>query len=292
VDIVAPGTNLTLAAYGGATGGNIFGGDTYSDTNKYYGGEAGTSFSSPIVAAGGALVIDAGKALFSTDRKSYDARVIKAVLMNSATKLSSWNNGQSMVNGVITTTQSLDPAQGAGQINLKSAWTQYTSGTTDVPGLTGGTVHSIGWDFGSVAAGGSNDYSVDQVIPAGSQFTLTLSWFAHNTTTIDGNSQVAAYLAFDNLDLQVFENINGTLTLVAQSISKYNSSEHLYFTAPDSASYVFRVLDAGYNWNGLGGATPDTTTDYGFAWNAAVPEPTSCALLCCTPVLMMRRRRK
>ncbi len=293
IDLVAPGTNLTLAAYGGATGGNTFGGATYSDTNKYYSDEAGTSFSSPIAAGAGALVIDAGKDLFSTNKKAIDARVVKAILMNSATKLPGWNNGQSLVNGVITTTQSLDPAQGAGQLNLHSAYSQYTAGTTDVSGLTGGTVHTLGWDYGSVNAGTSNDYSIDQALPAGTQFTLTLDWFAHDATTITDTSQSATYVAFDNLDLQVYEDVNGTLTLVAQSISKYNSAEHLYFNVPDTGNYVFRVLDAGYNWNGIGGSTPDTKTDYGIAWDAAVaPEPGSCALLGCASVFLMRRRRK
>jgi hypothetical protein len=44
VDLVAPGTNLTLAAYVGGTGGNAFGGATSNTTNSYYTQVSGTSF--------------------------------------------------------------------------------------------------------------------------------------------------------------------------------------------------------------------------------------------------------
>ena len=51
----------------------------------YFFGASGTSFASPIVAGGTALVVDAGYANFGT-AAAVDGRVIKAVLANSATK--------------------------------------------------------------------------------------------------------------------------------------------------------------------------------------------------------------
>ena len=156
VAIAAPGDNLTLAFYGGLTGGHSpTGADPTNGSGYYYAiDNGGTSFSSPIVAGGAALVIDAGYANFGGGN-AVDGRVIKAVLLNSADKTPGWNNGQvqNPVSLVISTTQNLDYAVGAGVIDLNKAYSQYLSGTTD-PGLTGSQnaqVRPIGWDFGTVS---------------------------------------------------------------------------------------------------------------------------------------------
>ncbi len=146
VSIVAPGDSLILAAYTGATGANSDG--TLFDTSGipadelnqlYFFGAAGTSFASPTVAGGAALLVDAGYLNFGGGN-SIDGRVIKGVVLvlNSATKTPGWTNHSTMVNGVLTTTQGLDWNAGAGALNLNRAYDQYLSGTTDVPGLTGG----------------------------------------------------------------------------------------------------------------------------------------------------------
>ena len=70
VDIVAPGTNLFLAAYTGTTGSNPFkGNDPYPGRGDlYFIDQAGTSFASPIVAGGAALVVQAGYDRFGGGR--------------------------------------------------------------------------------------------------------------------------------------------------------------------------------------------------------------------------------
>src|SRR6185503_656510 len=60
VDLSAPGTNLTLAFYGGSTGGNT-GGTATPGNNLYSSNQQGTSFATPIVAAGAGLIADVGK---------------------------------------------------------------------------------------------------------------------------------------------------------------------------------------------------------------------------------------
>ncbi|HTV47500.1 MAG TPA: hypothetical protein VMG59_03560, partial [Phycisphaerae bacterium] len=220
IDLVAPGTNLDLAHYGGATGGNSFGGYTDSYTDAYNTDLAGTSFSSPITAGGAALVVDAGRALYSSDPNAVDGRVLEAVLLNSATPLAGWNNGQVLSNGVISTIQSLDYAQGVGELNLTNAYTQYTTGTHDtaVPSavfgnLQGSTVNaasvqSIGWVYGAIShyAGEqtNEEYLISTPLKGGTLLTVTLAWYADDTYEPNDPTDVS-YGSFDNLDLQIWQ---------------------------------------------------------------------------------------
>jgi hypothetical protein len=285
VDIAAPGQDLTLAEYDGPTGGNAFGGPSSLANNLYQGGLNGTSFATPIVSGGAALVVDAGKALFPTDSDAINGRIIKAVLMNSADKnVGGWNNGQSLVNGVITTTQGLDYALGAGRLDLAAAFSQYTAGTTDLPGLTGGTVDPIGWDYGKVTVKApQNNYLVDTILSAGQHMTATLDWFAFEQGGI-------SYGAFDNLDLQVWHATGGVAdTLIAQSISLYNSSEELSFDLPSDGQYLIRVVRTGNVFNFAGDPSMD---EYGLAWDVtAVPEPASIGLVGFGVIVLVGKRR-
>jgi hypothetical protein len=291
VDIVAPGDNLTLAYYGGISGGHTSGTDPSGGLPYYYALDmAGTSFAAPIVAGAAGLLVDVGYDRYGGGN-SIDGRVIKAVLMNSADKTPGWNNAQVLSHSVITTTQGLDLNTGAGALNLTHAFSQYTAGTTDVPGLGGGTVQAIGWDYGQVSRGTPNDYIIDHILHAGDTMTATLSWFVNRS--FDPITQTASDVQFSDLDLQVWHVLNGLPDrLIAQSISSYNTSEHLYFPLPGDGDYMIRVLWAGENYD-LAGNTPDSEF-YGLAWSA--PEPGTWLLLCVTggslaACWLVRRRR-
>jgi hypothetical protein len=299
VDIVAPGDGLELAHYGGATGGNIFGAPTSTLTNSYDYYLAGTSFAAPIVAGGAALVVDAGKQLYPTDPNAIDGRVIKAVLMNSATPLAGYNNGQTTNNGLVTTTQALDYTQGAGQLNLTQAYAQYTAGTHDVPTPIVGTptlVLPTGWAYGqavaSVFPNTNYQYLISTPQMRGYKLTTTLTWFSNDQyDTTDPGTFNVAYGDFWNLDLSVYEAVNGVATKeVGTSESEFNSVQHLSFTLPDTADYLLEVTigsNAIYNFDG------STGTPYGLAWSVALPEPASASLLMISmSALMMRRRSK
>ena len=73
--------------------------------------------------AGGAALLDSASyntPALAVNPNSRDARVIKAVLMNSADKIPGWNNGEiPHPNGFggVRTTQSLDYNSGAGAMN-------------------------------------------------------------------------------------------------------------------------------------------------------------------------------
>lgn len=295
VDIVAPGDDLTLAYYGGLTGGHVSGTDPTGGEGYWYAYEmAGTSFAAPIVAGGAALLVDYGYANFGGGT-SIDGRIIKAVLLNSATKLPGWNNAQTLVNGVITTTQGLDPSQGAGMLNLAQAYTQYSGGTHNLPGLGGGSVAPIGWDFGAVGVGAANDYYITSRVAAGSPITATLSWFVNTTyddsnLTATNNELYAADLQFSNLDLQVWSVVNGKpVSLIADCDSLYNNLNPLYFDAPQTGYYMIRVNRLADYYNFFLGGSP--TTDYGLAW-AAVAEPATLILLLPAAALFIIWRRK
>ena len=278
VDIAAPGTNLTSAYYGGQTGGNnptLPGSVPSGGPNYYSGGLAGTSFAAPIVAGGVALLDSASKndAALSGNPDSRDARVIKAVLMNSADKIAGWDNGQQNVGGVITTSQSLDWASGAGALNLDRAYDQYiTAGTRDVAGLGGGTVEEVGWDYGQVGIGQTNSYLIDDYLLGGSIFTVTLDWFRERIFDLTG--LIGQDIAQANLDLIVRDLISNTI--VAESISIFNNVEHLSFLLPNTSRYA---IDVAYIGNIFGSITAE---QYGLAWQGtatALPTPSTLALL-------------
>jgi hypothetical protein len=292
VDIAAPGDNLTLAFYGGMSGGHDPLYPKTIDPSNGSGGwffydMGGTSFSSPVVAGGAALVVDVGKSKFASDAHAIDGRVVKAVLLNSADKPVGWNNGQAVIGGVVVTTQALDYSTGAGLLNLDKAYTQYTAGTTDLSSLTGGTVQNVGWAFGHVAPAGANDYIFANALNGG-KLAVTLSWFVDRAMNADGQS--ASDIMFSNLDLEVFRVVDPQTTeLVAQSISDYNNVEHLYFDVQTDGNYFLRVLYAGeaYNLTDI----PSGGEDYGLAWYYTVPEPSVLVLLVGAVVAIMIFRR-
>ena len=266
VDLAAPGEYIIAAAYTGNP----------AQTNLYYVNESGTSFAAPLVAGGAALLVDAGKNLYGGGN-AVDARVIKAVLMNSADRFAGWSNGLHKLGGLLVTTQSLDFAVGAGRLDLSTAYTQYTAGTHDVAGLGGGAVSPVGWDYGLVAAGSTNAYFLSMPTPTGGKFDVTLDWFTDGS--LDTNAFTVSYGSFFNLDLEVWLANGGTpVEEIAASSSAYNNVELLSFNAPTNGSYVIRVVNNGSVYN-FGGNTTNALT-YGLAWSAAsVPEPTSLVLV-------------
>jgi hypothetical protein len=254
VDVAAPGEDLVGAAY---VPGN-------PQNNLYYTGIAGTSFAAPIV-TGGATLMDSASRLYGLNDESRDARVIKSVLMTSADKISGWDNGQSLLGGVVTTTQGLDYYSGAGSLDLHNTYTTYLTGTRDVAGLGGGNVNNIGWDYGALnSVGAHNDYVINQALQAGTMLTTTLDWFRNRGTNGDDS-------AFADLNLEVWDS---TFThRIARSVSQYNNTEHLYFSVPTTGNYGLRVT---YNQQMFGDVG---ATDYGLSWSGtpsaiqSIPEP-------------------
>jgi hypothetical protein len=301
VDIAAPGEELALAYYGGTTGSNTGGVDQSNGANNFYLINAsGTSFASPTVAGGAALLAD--YAHFNYGPHGYDARVIKAVLLNSADKTAGWNNGQFLRGKAIVTFQGLDYATGAGRMNLNRAYDQFTAGTADNPtpsaSFTGGVVQPVGWLMGHVNRGAPVDYDIAHQFTAGESLTATLTWFVHATLDDSAGPDLATAgdTRFDILYLEVWRILNGIPTTeVATSVADYNNVQHLSFPVPDDGEYLLRIRWAGQLYDLT---NPDPTVipgeDYALAWSnlVPVPEPTSLTLFLIVALPLLRRPKR
>ncbi len=283
VDIAAPGEDLFLAAYLGKTGSLASLTDVVQDispTDLYFLRQSGTSFAAPIVAGGIGLLKDVvhyyeenGVPLSAY---TLDTRVVKSVLMAGATRTEGWNNGQTDQNGIVTTTQSLDYATGAGAMNLeKTADIYLLSGTRDVAGLGGGLISAKGWDYGQLAEGGANEYRFADAFTGQVELTISLNWF---TGTDFDENDIGQSLSFANLNLEVWQIINGALTnKVAESISLYNNTEFLRIALDNPGEYAIRVAFLGMIYD-LDPAA--NNTDYALAWQTeTVPEPSTWLLI-------------
>ena len=300
IDIAAPGDNLTLAFYGGVTGGHTDGTDPTGGNGTFYvPNMSGTSFAAPIVAGAAALLTDAGKTFGVTEMT--DPLVIKAALMTSATRIPGWDNAQVVDSGVVTTTQALDLASGAGALNLDSAYRVYVGDPTIVGnvrvggvntqlGLTGnggGTVLNRGWDLGEVADGTPTLYSLTEEITAGSEFTATLTWFAGRYGSL---LSTAEDRDLANLRLELLREDPLGDIVVARSNAPVSTVEFLRLTVPETGIYMIRIAWDGFNFN-LDSNPSTPITSYGLAWNVnAVPEPSVIFLLALSVALIIAHK--
>ena len=258
VDIVAPGRVYTVQRDGTVGNGS------------------GTSFAAPMVSSVVALMISYSRE-FAMDPASRDARLIKAVLLNSAAKIEGWNNGASIIDsvnvngrvydGVYSTAQSLDYGSGAGALNAAEALVQYErfAKTSFLDSVQNGESHFY-------------DFYIDN---AGVAFSATLCWFLGNdvaeiTYGTDGNiSAVDAGMSyFANLDLRLWYVGEDENLLIAQSVSEYNNVEHLFLELAEAGAYKLEV-----SFEDLVYGHSESET-YGIAWSMAqIPEPSIYAAL-------------
>jgi hypothetical protein len=146
-------------------------------------------------------------------------------------------------------------------------------------------VDPIGWDFGEVAQGTTNDYLINGVLEAGAPFTATLTWFRDRDPV--GETGFADN-SFDDLDLELWSATGGApQNLVSQSSSRYNNTEHFTFAIPATGEYMLRV-----RWTDeVFDVVSDVNAEhYGLAWAANVPEPSTFVLLATALVAFSRVR--
>jgi len=301
VDILAPGDDLKLAYYGGSTGGNAGLPDPTGGANNHYADfRQGTEFASAIVAGAAALIVDYAKDKYSANAKSWDARVVKAVLLNSADKIAGWSNNMLPgAGGVTLTTQALDLTRGAGALNLNRAFEQFRAGAdrtngTGVGGApgTGGAVKAVGWDYGNVTSTAARNYIIDQTLLGGTTLTVTLNWFANRTAGFGDGDTSTFDASFVNLDLEVWRVVGGVMTaMVSTSKTSFSNTEHLHLLLGADGDYAIRVKWTGFLYNRVG---DPSNIDYGLAWYAtAVPAPgVTLSFMAGLATLACSRRRR
>ena len=272
VDVVAPGQSISVASYE-AVNPSITGFYTYG---------SGTSFAAPIVSGVVSLLYSDSYAK-NRGEESRDARLMKAVIINSADKVSGWDNGQRVRNNVqvsgfnggadvsfdnvIATEQSLDYTYGGGALNAKAAYEQYAENST--------------WVMGDVALGGEYVQAIGTA-KAGDILTTTLTWFEQIGVDIDDSGDDYSFgygdAAFSNLDLEVwyYDASSDAYSAVALSDSLYNSVEHLSFALEAAGQYFLRVVFDEMIYGDLLG---DAET-FALVWNlAAIPEASDFAAM-------------
>ncbi len=309
VDIAAPGEHLFLAAYLGDSGS--IGASTDPDiqalvqpippTDLYFTDMDGTSFSAPIVAGGIALLKDVAKSPFYSAElgpEALDTRVIKSVIMASAQETTGWDNGQVLESGVIVTDQALDYTTGAGALDLAGAAAVYVGGTTDVEGLGGGEILTLGWDMAEISTDdldNFNEYLFTSPFATETELVVSLNWFAgrsfDDSADLTSEENPGEELSFTNLNLQIRYYTEVDSILVAESVSLYNNTEFLRFSLETPGFYGIRVGYDGMIYDVYDSVTSES---YGLAWQAvAVPEPETItlALLALVSSYAARRRR-
>ena len=274
-DLVAPGTNLTLAND-----------DWEGAAADFDTGLGGCSFAAPLVAGMMAQQIEAGRTL----GLSTNPLVIKATMMNAAEKVRDKSGNpwvpanSSIVAGVFNTIRSLDAHSGAGQIDGAQLSAQYLAGEQG-PGI----VLPVGWDLGNIGAGPANfvEYAIAPALVAGSTLATTLTWNRHVSRTDNGNDIIDAADTFtqtellDNLDLAVLLNGN----VIAQSRSTLDNVEHLFIPITQQGQYSLRVIGTA-----IVGAGPEA---FSLAW-AGIPIPEPATIVMCVAMLaglcLLKRR--
>lgn len=316
VDLVAPGESIVSAFYGGQSGGNnpslAGSANQGSDPTAVTSGLNGTSFAAPLVAGAAALVNSAARnlsALAGTVATATKAVVSKALLLTAADKVTGWTNGLATVlqggTSILRTTQSLDWGLGAGRLNLDRAFDIQVNGQLDVPGTGQGlaaSVDNLGWDFGSAQRGLSNDYVIGERLAA-EEITATLAWDRVRDYAISNGSLLLAEVAQADLNLQLWRvDEAGLFTdLVAESVSAYNTVEHLSLQLPTAGRYGLRVSYGSNSFDNTNGdvwGSAGLLQDYGLAWSASaapsvpVPGPLPLAAAAAAHVWARRLRRR
>ncbi|HEX4085307.1 MAG TPA: S8 family serine peptidase, partial [Chthoniobacteraceae bacterium] len=314
--VLSPATmynGIAVAAYnnGGSAGtasGPTYGGRSKPDITAI---ANETSFSAPEVSAAAAVLLEAaqrGDAGPGTESDASDARVLKALLLNGATKPTGWSN---------TPTQPLDPNWGAGILNVYNSYENLAAGEYAPTSSCAGSLHSQssttvlpneGWDLASFTnvrpilyyEGQANYYQFDLSSSVASSFTLSSTliwWLEANQTQIN------------NIYLYLYDSDTGQQ--IAVSDSTVDNVQQLYVTDLAPGDYDLVVYKAGGLLTTNGGKMASATDTYALAFNFApntsssvstpalsiqpVPEPSEILLLIAAagvPVLSGMRRRK
>jgi hypothetical protein len=161
-DIVAPSNYLAADDY---------------EPNGYEPTGNWSSFSTPVVAGTVGLLVQKAVAdanLSSALSPRGGNCVIKAILLNSATKLPYWHKGRLGTDD--DHHAPLDYVQGAGMLNAMGAYSHLIAGESNP-----GDVPNVGWDLGHLdkSMPAFSVYRINVAQPANKVITVTIGWHKH-----------------------------------------------------------------------------------------------------------------
>lgn len=266
-------TNAPASMYNGIAVGRMDG--QHSGQALIVAPGSATSFATPYVTGAAVLLRQAAAAgdfgaLSGTN--ATDSRLLKAGLLNGATKTSGWSH---------TSTAPLDATYGSGVLNVNDSFNQLAGGqhafsvsnTTSRGTISTSTTFqnglsaSQGWDLRSLAGSHSRDtvnhYFFDLSSDTGSlSLTATLTWNSITSASTD---------SINNFDLVLVNSTTGSIAW--QSTSAAYNVEQVYLTGLSGAKYDLQVILRGSF------SMPATTDTYAVVWSwtsiTAVPESDS-----------------
>ena len=254
-DLVAPGNCLVASA---------------DDANSYDVTGNASSFAAPVVAGVAGLLVQKARQerrLNAAVSPGGGSCVMKALLMNSATKLPYWHKGELTLEDDHRVP--LDYAQGAGMVNGVEAYLQLTAGRQGP-----GPVSGKGWDVNDLSTAGqtAQAYTLTVENPGEDYITATVVWNRHY-----GAAFPFQPLFGKNHDLAlelwaVDANDPSRDLRIDYSDSAVDNVEHLYTKSlPDFSEYQLIVLlhqppPSGGQEAGL---SEEAWERYGIAWNTA-----------------------
>lgn len=211
-----------------------------NDPNAYEMSGNWSSFATPVVAGTASLLLQQARSdpnlALATDPNGGNC-VLKAVLMNAATKLPYWHKGELSKDD--DPNRPLDFMQGAGLINAPDAYSQLVSGR-QVPGA----VETQGWDLNTLDTVELREriYSFEIADPNRQFMTATVVWNRHYAPEYpfdyDSERDCNIRLEFRAVDPQDPEK---RITL-DYSDSEIDNIEHIYYpTDPNYHRYEIAV---------------------------------------------------
>jgi hypothetical protein len=235
-----------------------------NDPKRYEPTGSWSSFSTPIVAGAAGLLVQKAKRdpdLSMAVSPDGGNCVIKAILMNSATKLPYWHKGRLTKND--DHSAPLDYVQGAGMLNAVAAYKHLVAGQNKP-----GSVPTIGWDNNLLDKNETpqNPYRITLTEPADKVITATVVWNKHYNDTYpfeprpdkDANLRLELW-AVDSKDP------NNSI-LLDYSDSTVDNVEHIYWRAdPNYTNYEIIVSFSDTDKQ----IETAATQRYGLAWSAS-----------------------
>jgi hypothetical protein len=255
-DIVAPGNCLAADA---------------NEPNRYEPTGSWSSFSTPVVAGAIGLLVQKAKevpdlsAALSPDGGNC---VMKAILLNSATKLPFWHKGKLQTDD--DHLAPLDCIQGAGMVNAVGAYEQLVAGRNepnDVPPWLLGATKQGGWDLNQLQESENtrNIYKITLAEPTDKVITATVVWNKHYKNSYPFEPEPEKDV---NLRLELWavgpNDPNGGF-LLDYSDSRVDNVEHIYCAA--DANYTDYEIVVRYS--DTAEPNQDSTHLYGLAWKTA-----------------------